>query len=594
MADIGGPKLSRRNVVKTGAALAAAAPLAGAPLAKFNRAAAQDIPDVPREQTLILRWGSDTGQYTDHELWNGYAIGANHQNGLGLFYEPLAFYSAFADETIPWLAKDWAYNEDSTQLTINLREGVNWSDGTPFSADDVAYTINTVRDYDAQVRFGPNVSPFVEEATAETPTQVIVKFKIPSPRFMYFMTYKYDVGLYIVPKHVYEGQDWTKFGAYDMAKGWPVTTGPWRLAFTSPEQKVIDLADSWWALDQGLVTALPQVQRILYLPFPPGQEEQVLQQLINNEIDCSLDLRPLNMEAVLDQNPAIITHTGREKPWGYVDWWPTSLYVNHEREPYNDPNVRWALSYFIDRQTMIDVALGGSGSSWPLPVPSYPGLQPYIDSVKDLLTEYDTLEYNPDKGAAKLTESGWAKNGDYWEKDGKRLSVPIEGFTIFNDIGPVIAEMLKQNGVESEYSFPTDYGTRFNKRDYNGGLYGHGGSVSGDPYFTLVLYQSRSLSVPGQHQANFTGWVNDEYDKIVDTIGETPIDDQATLIDLWHQAMAIWIPDLVDIPIQEWYHRIPMNTTYWQGWPDQDHMYVNGAFWHLTFQLILNKLTPTP
>ena len=61
------------------------------------------------------------------------------------------------------------------------------------------------------------------------------------------------------------------------------------------------------------------------------------QQLISNEIDCSLDLRPLTMETILAQNPAIITHTFSESPYGYVDWWPTSLYVNNEREPYNDP-----------------------------------------------------------------------------------------------------------------------------------------------------------------------------------------------------------------------------------------------------------------
>ena len=82
------------------------------------------------------------------------------------------------------------------------------------------------------------------------------------------------------------------------------------------------------------------------------------QQLITNEVDCSLDLRPLTMETVLARTRTIITHTGSEPPYGYVDWWPTSLYVNNEREPFNDPDVRWALSYFIDRDQIIDVALG--------------------------------------------------------------------------------------------------------------------------------------------------------------------------------------------------------------------------------------------
>ncbi len=123
---------------------------------------------------------------------------------------------------------------------------------------------------------------------------------------------------------------------------------------SSPEQKIIDRRDTWWALDQGLVTAMPEVLRIIYLPAVP--DEQMAQQLIANEVDCSLDLRPLTIETVLAQNPKITTHTGSDKPYGYVDWWPTSLYVNNEREPFTDKAVRWALSYYIDRDQIIDAA----------------------------------------------------------------------------------------------------------------------------------------------------------------------------------------------------------------------------------------------
>jgi len=64
------------------------------------------IPAKPRNRTLILRWGGQEGRHIDWELWNGYAVGANHQNGLGILYEPLAYYSAFADKWYPWLAED--------------------------------------------------------------------------------------------------------------------------------------------------------------------------------------------------------------------------------------------------------------------------------------------------------------------------------------------------------------------------------------------------------------------------------------------------------------------------------------------------------
>jgi peptide/nickel transport system substrate-binding protein len=108
----------------------------------------------------------------------------------------------------------------------------------------------------------------------------------------------------------------------------------------------------------------------------------------------------------------------------------------------------------------------------------------------------------------------------------------------------------------------------------------------------MFLYQSSSVAVPGMHASNFTYWKNADYDKIVDEMAITPTTDQAKLLDQFKRAMAIWLPELPDIPFQNWYHRIPYNTTNWTGWPNKDNAFVNGAFWHLTFQLILNELKP--
>jgi hypothetical protein len=204
----------------------------------------EDVDDVARERTLFLRWGGQEGRFVDHELWNGYAIGANHQNGLGILYEPLAFYSAFADETIPWLAEDWEYNDDSTELTINLRQGIEWSDGEPFTAEDVAFTINHLNEIGAEVRWGVDVQQFVDNAEAVDEHTVVISFDVPAPRFMFFMTYKYDIGLYMIPRHIYEGEDWSTFTCFDVDAGLPVTTGPWEVVFSSPEQKIIDRRDS--------------------------------------------------------------------------------------------------------------------------------------------------------------------------------------------------------------------------------------------------------------------------------------------------------------------------------------------------------------
>jgi len=159
-------------------------------------------------------------------------------------------------------------------------------------------------------------------------------------------------------------------------------------------------------------------------------------------------------------------------------------------------------------------------------------------------------------------------------------------------MGPVLVEMLKKGGIDATYVHPPDMIDRFQQGDYQGMLFGHGGSVNSDPYDTMRLYQSSSVAIPGGHAVNFSKWKNAEYDKIVDEMAVTAPSDQAKLLDQFKRAMAIWLPELPDIPIQQWYHRIPYNNNYWSGWPTKDNAYVNGAFWHLTFQLILNQLQP--
>ncbi len=548
---------------------------------------------VPRNRELRLIWSGREGRYVDHELWNPYAIGANHQNGPGIFYEPLYYYSAFADEEIPWLAESWEYSSDFRQLTYRLRPNITWSDGTPMTAEDIAFTFNSLRDLGSQVRWGVDVQQFLENAEVIDPQTVRFNFKVPAPKFHHFITYKFDIGVYPVPKHTFEGQDWTTFTHFDLSKGWPVTTSPWRVVAASPEQKVIDRVascDQWWACREGFAE-LPKVERIIYLPWVG--EVQTAQAIINNEVDASLDLRPTTMKTILDQNPNVTTHIGREKPYGYVDWWPISLLMNDSVEPFNDSRVRWAISYYINREQLIEVAYEGAGTISKLPWPSYPGLQPFTDELASLLERYPTDKYDPQQGDRLMQEAGFTKNRQgLWERNGQTVKCEVLGWAIFADIGPVVAQMLKNNGIDASFAQPPDVSERVDQGDFTCHLRGHGGSVTGDPYFTLRLYQSATTAVPGAHLVNFYRWKNDQFDQIVDRMALAPITDQAQLRDLTRQAMEIWLRELPDVQLVEWYHRIPMNTTYWKNWPTAENPYVNGAFWHLTFNLILNELEP--
>jgi peptide/nickel transport system substrate-binding protein len=338
---------------------------------------------------------------------------------------------------------------------------------------------------------------------------------------------------------------------------------------------------------------MPKVERNIWLPS--AGEQQLAQALITNQVDYSTSLLPTTLPTVFRQNPKIITHSGQKLPYGYMDWWPSSLYVNNEQPPFNDKDIRWALSAFIDRQQIVDVGWAGAAEPSPLPIPAYPALRPYIDSVKDLLAQYNTLEFNPKKGEEVLNKKGWKKDrSGFWvDTQGSRLTLEIICTGgLGSAVGPVISEQLKRQGIDASFSLPPDFNVRFQQGQYIGALYGHGGSVN-DPYHTLRLYQSASLAVPGAHLVNFTKWKNEAYDKIVDEVFVTDMKDTARLMALFRKAMEIWIPELPDIPLTHFYHRIPMNTTYWKNWPTAENPYVNGAFWHLTYAIVLWNLQPT-
>jgi peptide/nickel transport system substrate-binding protein len=149
--------------------------------------------------------------------------------------------------------------------------------------------------------------------------------------------------------------------------------------------------------------------------------------------------------------------------------------------------------------------------------------------------------------------------------------------------------MLKRRGVEASMALPPDFEDRLQKGQFDGAIYGHGGSVN-EPYGTLRLYQSVSIAVPGAHQANFTRWKNAEYDKLVDEAYAVAPTDTKKLSDIWRRAMEIWLPELPDIQLVQNYQRIPWNTTYWKNWPTKQNPYINGAHFHLTFAMVLWNL----
>lgn len=608
--DLSDGRASRRAFLARATALGLSAPAIAAVLAAKSPAEAAaamagpvdasarhwtppaQVVEVPREETLIAVRSRVQGKFTDDQIWNPFLPQGEHQLGSHMMYEPLAYYSAFEDKTIMWLAEGIEYADDYKTLTVTTRPNVTWSDGEPFSAEDVAYTFNMLVEVGSAVKWGADVQQFLDSAEATDPNTVVFHFKVPAPRFFDFVAYKFDIGVYIVPKHIFEGQDWATFTHWDLEKGWPVTTGPWRVVYSGPEQKVLDRADDWWGVEAG-VGQLPAPKRFVYLPDPG--EQGLVSGIIANQYDIDTGIQPTSFATVFSGNPNVTTWTGTETPYGNVDWWPHSLYVNNSVAPFDDKNVRWAISYYLDRQQIIDIAWLGASSPSTLFVPDYPPLRPFVEAVQPLIDEHPYLEYNPAKGDELLTAKGWTKNGDgMWQDEtGAPVSFDIMSFFDFTSVGPVVVEQLRRAGIEAAYSEPPNFFDRFYAGDYTTALFGHGGSYSSDVYYSLRLYQTASTKIPGGHLVNFSRWHNEEYDKLVDELYGISPTEMDRVMDIWTKCMEIWIPDYPDIQISQGLHRLPMNTTYWSNWPTAENPYVNPAHWHLTWPYVVHQLQPT-
>ncbi len=494
-----------------------------------------------------------------------------------------------------WLAESYQYNDTATEVTVKFRKGIKWSDGTPFTANDAVASMTRLKTVD-----GLNRSAYykTEMDKAEAVDDQTLKLTLNQTDWRFFfksLTFRFDLGddPAILPAHIYKDiadADLVNFTHFDLEKQWPVTTGAYGVSNSTDQFTYFDLRPSWWAVDTGFQEKEPDVWRMLYQPYQ--NDTLAAQQIINNEIDQAIDLRPLVVASLLAQCDHVTTWTGSKPPFGYTDWWPISVNFNCAQAPTDNPKVRWAISYAINRQQLVDTGWGGAGKIGLTPFPEFAKLNEYVASIQDILDKYNIATQDLTKTDQLMTEAGYKKNADgfYVDSSGNLPNFDLYGAVpLFGDLAPLVAEQLRTAGFYCEHKSPQDVWAAMADGRANLFLYGHGGATI-DPYDTFMLYRKENIMPVGQQSwSNMPRWSNETFTKVTDEMNNVAMDDPK-MKDLFHQGMEVWYQELPDAPITQWFHRIPANTTYWSNWGTAENPYMNTALWHLTMPIVVFNL----
>ncbi len=261
---------------------------------------------------------------------------------LELIYEPLVTLDADLN-VVPALAERWEFSDDGQTLTVNLRQGVTFHDGSAFTAEDVVATFERILLEETGAATRAN---FLSIESMDTPDDHIVVFNLSQPDVP-ILTAMTDVNASIMSSDV-------------IASGDPTTdaigTGPFVLESWQPEeQTILNANPDWWG--EG-----PNIDGIEVRIIP--DESSILAALRAGTIDFALLNDPLvatlltdDDTVMLNRAPAIAYHV---------------LQLNAAREPMDILEVRQAISCAIDRQEVLDTASLGEGQvTGPLTIPAY-------------------------------------------------------------------------------------------------------------------------------------------------------------------------------------------------------------------------------
>lgn len=505
------------------------------------------------------------------ENWNPLSTTAS-QGTVGVLYEPLFFQNVAGGETElqPMLGTSYQFNDDNTELTITLREGVKWSDGTDLTVDDAVYTFNLIASNDAL-----NSTGF--HGKAEKVDDVTFKLKYDSVSTVGAISQL--TGVTIVPKHVFEKMSDI---VTDTNKN-PVTSG----AFTFSEDDFSPQSYQFRKNKNYYVDGEPSIDGVRYTSYAGGQASQ--DAIVSGDIDWASNVFQDPETQLKDAPVSYLTLPASAQvlvTCSNVDLGCTG--------PQTDVAVRKAIYYGMNRKQLNKLAFYGifyDSSSSLTPVPEN---EEFLS--KEVPEPTVSEDAQVDKAKQLLEEAGYTLGEDgIYQKDGVKLSfeVPaISGWTESINGADTAGEQLKEIGIElkakqvsanemSELTSKGDFQILTQNLWYSGA----------EPYnFYNTFYSTVQTAKVGE--AGSFGWARysnptvDDALKAVDST--TDISEKKKQYAIIQQAV---YDDMPYIPMMRTATMVEMSKDF-DGWPTKDNLYAAPASWNTwDAGIILRKLT---
>jgi peptide/nickel transport system substrate-binding protein len=535
------------------------------------------------------------------DIWNPYIPGTFILQGMNQnMMEPLFMLNYETGEIDGWLAESFSANETLDEWTVTLRDGTEWSDGTPLTSEDVVFTINMLKEYAPQLNWSGAVERWVESVEAVDDRTIKFTLTDTNPRFvMENLAGTTSQAIVPLPKHVWEGVDPITFrNPFDEATGAPIFSGPYSVLRFSPTEFIYKRNDNWWGAKTGTfnLPAPLEIHRV----WQPSQET-IDQLMISDQLDIGAGISGLSqMEALMAQNPNLISWNP-EPPYAWRDPCPRMLTVNHTVAPWDSKEMRWALSYAMNRQQTIDVVWEGTSVPTGFIFPDYPAMMPYIEEIQEIIAP--VAEYNPEKSRELIEGQGYTLDegsGFFVGPDGETLKIDIVAPPFMQPVATMVVQQLNEAHIDAVlriiewgiFREQTGRGQFEASTDWSGC-----GSVI-EPWFGMNRYNKSWVRPVGESGTEYVDntnnagrWVNDEYSALVDQMGALPLGDPQ-VVELMKQAVTIWVDELPAIPLAQQPALTVFNTAHWTGWPTVENPYIQPPSHWQHFLRVLTELQP--